>query len=129
MDRAARLLLALGAVAGAAGVVAGAFGAHALADAVTPERLATFRTGATYHLAHALATVVAALAARQGLGRAARVASWLFLAGIVLFAGSLYALVLLDLPALGAVTPLGGAAFIAGWIALALATRGAKDGG
>jgi uncharacterized membrane protein YgdD (TMEM256/DUF423 family) len=126
MDRPTRTLVALGALAGALGVAAGAFGAHALADAVPPERLATFRTGATYHLAHALAAVLAGLAAAHGLGRPARAAGWLFLAGVVLFAGSLYALVLFDLPVLGAVAPLGGVALIAGWLALAFSawTRG-----
>ena len=114
-----RALFAVGAVSGALAVAAGAFGAHALADAVSPERLATFRTGASYHLVHALATCTAALVATLVPGRAVRTAGWLFVAGTVLFAGSLYALVLLDLPVLGAVTPLGGVAFIAGWLALA----------
>jgi uncharacterized membrane protein YgdD (TMEM256/DUF423 family) len=111
------VLVALGAVAGAISVAAGAFGAHALADVVTPERVATFRTGATYGLVHSLAAVAAGLA-RPAAGRFANVAGWLFLAGVLLFSGSLYALVLLDAPALGAVTPFGGAAFIAGWLAL-----------
>lgn len=114
-----RLLLAVGAVSGAIAVATGAFGAHGLVSLVTPERLATFRTGASYHLAHALAVVLAALVAAHVPGRAVRAAGWLFIAGTVLFSGSLYALVLLDLPVLGAVTPLGGVAFIAGWLALA----------
>ncbi len=114
-----RALFVIGAVSGALAVAAGAFGAHALADAVSPERLATFRTGASYHLVHALATCLAALVAAHVPGRAVRAGGWLFVAGTVVFAGSLYALVLLDLPVLGAVTPLGGAAFIAGWLALA----------
>ena len=117
--RAGRLLVALGAASGALAVAFGAFGAHALAEAVTPERLETWRTGATYHLAHALAAVVAGLAAGGGHGRAARAAGRLFLGGTLLFSGSLYALVLTDVSALGLVTPLGGAAFIAGWLALA----------
>lgn len=130
LDRPARTLVALGAAAGALSVAAGAFGAHALADAVSPERLATFRTGATYGLAHALAAVGAGLASAQGLGRAARVAAALFLAGTLLFSGSLYALVLLDLPALGAVAPLGGLAFIGGWAMLAYASlKGKSEGG
>lgn len=116
--RYARALLTAGALAAAASVVAGAFGAHALADSVSPERLATFRTGATYGLVHALAAVVAG-AARPAVGRFATVAGWLFFAGVVLFSGSLYALVLFDLPVLGAVAPLGGTAFIAGWLAFA----------
>lgn len=118
MDRRARLFIALGAFSGALAVAAGAFGAHALADAVTPERLATFRTGAQYHLAHALALVAAGLVRVHRPSRGVEAAGWLFLGGTVLFAGSLYALVLLNAPILGAVTPLGGVAFIAGWLSL-----------
>jgi len=96
----------------------GAFGAHALEDMVTPARLETWRTAATYALGHAAPALVAsALAAWTG-ARLAHVAATLFLVGTVLFSGSLYALVLLDLPVLGAVAPLGGASFIAGWLAL-----------
>lgn len=114
-------LAAVAAAAGAVAVALGAFGAHGLEDAVSPDRLATWRTGATYHLAHAVAAALAgALAALRRSGPAAWAAR-LFLAGVVLFSGSLYALVLLDLPVLGAVAPLGGVAFIAGWAALAVA--------
>ena len=116
--RYARALLTAGAVAGAISVAAGAFGAHALTDSVTPERLATFRTGATYGLVHSLAIVVAGVA-RPTVGRHATIAGWLLFAGVVLFSGSLYALVLLDLPVMGAITPLGGICFIAGWLTLA----------
>jgi uncharacterized membrane protein YgdD (TMEM256/DUF423 family) len=106
-------LIAVGGVLGLLGVAAGAFGAHALEGAVTPERLAVFETAARYHLVHALAIVLAgAMAAWLPL---ARVAGWLFTAGIVVFAGSLYLLVLLDAGWLGAVTPIGGLAFMAGW--------------
>ena len=117
--RTARRLLALGALSGALAVAAGAFGAHALADAVTAARLETWRTAALYHAVHALATVLAGVLALHVRQRAVGVAGGLFLAGTALFSGSLYALVLADLPLLGAVTPLGGAAFIAGWLALA----------
>lgn len=111
-------------VAGALGALAvglGAFGAHALREAVPPERLGTWQTGASYHLAHALAAALAGVVAAWKGSGAAVWAGRLFLIGIVLFSGSLYALVLLDLDVLGAVTPLGGVAFIAGWIALAVA--------
>ena len=116
-----RRLLAAAAISGALGVAAGAFGAHALRAMVTPERLETWRTGASYHQLHAAVGVLAALMGRESLW--ARRAAVLFLAGTVLFAGSLYALVLLDVPWLGAVTPLGGVAFIAGWLALAWSAR------
>lgn len=116
----ARWLVALGALSGALGVAAGAFGAHALAGAVSPERLATFRTGAQYQQVHAAAMVLAGLAAAwRPAWRGAARAGWLFLAGTLLFSGSLYALVLTDTPALGAVAPLGGVAFMAGWLVLA----------
>ena len=119
MSRTPRLFLVLGAACAALAVAAGAFGAHALRDAVPPERLATWATAAHYGLAHALALVLTGLVAERAPGRLVRAAGWLFLAGIALFSGSLYALVLLDAPVLGAVTPLGGAAFIAGWGCLA----------
>lgn len=112
--------VAVGAVSAALAVAAGAFGAHALRDSVPPDRLATWQTGASYHLAHALALALAGLAGVASRGRWAGVAASLFLGGTVLFAGSLYALVLLDLPVLGAMTPLGGVALIAGWVALAV---------
>ena len=106
---------------GAVAVALGAFGAHGLEGAVSADRLATWRTGAQYHLAHALLGVVAgAFAALRGSG-AALWAARLALVGIILFSGSLYALVLLDLPVLGAVAPLGGLSFMAAWAALAVA--------
>jgi uncharacterized membrane protein YgdD (TMEM256/DUF423 family) len=113
------VLIAVGGLLGLLGVAAGAFGAHALEGGVTPERLAVFETGARYHLVHALAIVLAgAMAAWLPL---ARVAGWLFTVGIVVFAGSLYLLVLLDAAWLGAITPIGGLAFMAGWGVLAWA--------
>jgi uncharacterized membrane protein YgdD (TMEM256/DUF423 family) len=112
-------LIAVGGVLGLLGVAAGAFGAHALEGAVTPERLAVFDTAARYHLVHALAIVLAgAMAMWLPL---TRVAGWLFTLGIVVFAGSLYLLVLLDAGWLGAITPIGGLAFMAGWGVLAWA--------
>lgn len=101
------------AVLGALAVAAGAFGAHALRDAVTPERLATWQTGASYHLVHAVVLLV--LASRPA---PRRLPFALLATGVVLFSGSLYALVLLDAPRLGMITPLGGVAFIAGWLSL-----------
>lgn len=98
---------------GALGVAAGAFGAHALRGVVTPERMDTWHTASSYHLVHAVVLLVLALSAAER-----RATFGLFTAGILLFSGSLYALVLLDLPVLGAVTPLGGVAFILGWLSL-----------
>ena len=119
--RGAGRLVAVAAVVGGLMVAAGAFGAHALAGAVPADRLEVWRTAASYGQVHALAAVLAALVAGQTGARAALRAGWLFLAGVALFSGSLVALVLLDLPVLGAVTPLGGVAFLAGWGALAWA--------
>ena len=118
----ARASLVAGALAAALGVAAGAFGAHALQDAVTADRLATWRTGASYAQVHALALVLGAARPALRLGAVAA----LFLAGLLLFSGSLFALVLLDQPWLGAITPLGGLSWIAGWGLLAWrAARGA----
>lgn len=122
MTGAARRLVVAGAVLAGLCVAAGAFGAHALRDLVAPERLATWATGAQYGMLHGLAAVVAGALAAHGWPRAT-LAGWLFVAGTVLFAGSLFALVGLGVPALGAVTPLGGLAFLAGWAVLAAGAR------
>lgn len=114
-----RLFVLLGALAAALAVMTGAFGAHGLEGRVSPERLATFETGVLYHLVHALALLFAGWAATQWPEWQIHGAAYLFLTGIVLFSGSLYVLVLTDTPWLGAVTPLGGVAFIAGWLLLA----------
>lgn len=110
-----RTFIVLGAVLAGLGVAAGAFGAHGLADRVTPERLAVYETGARYQVYHALALLAVGLLARWGNGKALRAAGWLFVAGIALFSGSLYLLVLTDTPMLGAVTPFGGVAFMVAW--------------
>jgi uncharacterized membrane protein YgdD (TMEM256/DUF423 family) len=116
-----RLFGTLGALAGFAGVAFGAFGAHALRASLTPERLAVFETGTRYQLVHALALLGVALALEHRAGRALSAAGWLFAAGIVVFAGSLYALALTGVRTWGAVTPLGGLCFLAGWAALGIA--------
>jgi uncharacterized membrane protein YgdD (TMEM256/DUF423 family) len=123
-----RLFLAVGALSAAISVAAGAFGAHALKAKLPPDLLAVFHTGAQYQMYHALALLAAGWAFGRAPGGAAAAAGWLFLAGTILFSGSLYALALTGVRALGAVTPLGGVAFIAGWIALALAVLRAPRG-
>jgi uncharacterized membrane protein YgdD (TMEM256/DUF423 family) len=110
----------VGAVLGAIGVGLGAFGAHGLKSRVGPEMLAVWETAAKYHLIHALALLATAWACERWPGTGTSAAGWLFAAGIVLFSGSLYAMVLTGVRALGAITPLGGLAFIAGWLALAV---------
>jgi uncharacterized membrane protein YgdD (TMEM256/DUF423 family) len=114
-----RFLFAAGAIAALLGVALGAFGAHALRDRLTPDLLATYETGVRYHFYHALALFAAAYAGARWPAGLAGLAGWLFLAGLVLFSGSLYALALTGVRWLGAITPLGGVAFLAGWAALA----------
>src|SRR5512134_110619 len=116
----ARLALALAALLGAVAVATGAFGAHALKGRLLPEMQVIWQTAVQYHFWHALALLAVGLVMllRPDAGLAG-VAAWLFIAGIVLFSGSLYVLALTGMRALGAVTPFGGIAFIAGWIVLA----------
>jgi uncharacterized membrane protein YgdD (TMEM256/DUF423 family) len=119
---AAKLFLSLGAIAAALGVALGAFGAHALKARLSGDMLAVWQTAVQYHLWHALGLVAIGLLA-QHLPAAGpiRLAGWLILAGIVLFSGSLYVLAASGARWLGAVTPLGGACFIVGWLVLAFA--------
>ncbi len=112
-----------GAILGAIGVAAGAFGAHAVANSVTPERLKAFETAARYHQIHAIAIVAVGLIGAAWPSSKVKMAGYLFLSGIILFSGSLYMLVLTDTGWLGAVTPFGGLALISGWCALAWAMK------
>jgi uncharacterized membrane protein YgdD (TMEM256/DUF423 family) len=122
MTPTARLLLLLGSVNGGLAVILGAFGAHALRARLDPAMMEVYHTGSQYHFYHALALVaLAALATRLPDSDALRWSGWLMTIGIVLFSGSLYLLAVTGIRWLGAVTPLGGLAFIAAWGALALA--------
>jgi uncharacterized membrane protein YgdD (TMEM256/DUF423 family) len=114
-----RRFFALGSLSALIGVAAGAFGAHALKARLPPELLIAFETGVRYQLVHSLALLAVAWAVVRWPGRATTFAGVLFLAGIVLFSGSLYALALTGSRTLGIVTPFGGVAFIAGWASLA----------
>ncbi len=105
-------------ILGAAGVVLGAFGAHVLRARLTPEQLASWGTAVDYHLLHALAVLALGLYASAG-GRSVALPAGLWSVGIVLFAGSIYALVLGGPRWLGPVTPLGGLCLVAGWLAAA----------
>jgi len=107
-----------GAVLAFVGVAAGAFGAHALRGRLAPEMLVVFETGVRYQLVHALALILAGMALSRTPRPALRVAGALFLAGTVAFSGSLYALALSGVRLWGAVTPLGGLALLAGWVAM-----------
>ena len=116
-----RTLLLAGAVAGFIAVAFGAFGAHGLRSRLSPDMLAVFETGVRYHMYHALALLLTAALAGRADSRAVVAAGWLFVAGIVLFSGSLYLLAVTGITGLGAITPFGGVAFLAGWICLAVA--------
>ena len=102
------------------GVVLGAFGAHGLRARVTPDMLAVFETGVRYHLIHALGLLAVAWAASRWPNAWIGAAGWLFAAGIVVFSGSLYILAISGVRWWGAVTPIGGVCFLAGWAALAV---------
>ena len=113
-----------GAVLGGLAVAAGAFGAHSLRDRLDARAMANFQTAAQYQMFHALALIAVGLLIASGRGgSAAQVAGWSFLAGTLVFSGSLYVLVLAGLPWLGAITPIGGVLLIVGWVALAVAAR------
>jgi uncharacterized membrane protein YgdD (TMEM256/DUF423 family) len=116
-----RTMLFVGALAAFLGVALGAFGAHGLRGRLSPEMLAVFETGVRYQMYHALALVTTSLVMARMTGWLVATAAWCFVAGILLFSGSLYALALTGVTILGAVTPLGGLAFLAGWACLALA--------
>lgn len=111
--------IALGALNAALAVAAGAFAAHALRERLDARSLEVFEVGARYQMYHALAMVGVGILASSGAVRGALTAGWLFQAGIVLFSGSLYALALTGVRGLGVITPLGGIAFLAGWLWLA----------
>ncbi len=125
--RTQRLASVAGALYGASGVAAGAFGAHGLRERLAPDLLAVFETAARYQMLHALALLAAASVARQWPGRWADGAAWLLGIGIVLFSGSLYLLVFTGERLFGAVTPLGGILLILGWLAMALAPLRSRD--
>lgn len=111
----------LGAVSAFLAVAAGAFGAHALRDSLPADRLQVFETAARYQMFHALALLVCGLATFGAGASAAQWAGRLFVAGTVLFSGSLYVLAASGVRGWGAVTPFGGVAWLAGWVALAVA--------
>jgi uncharacterized membrane protein YgdD (TMEM256/DUF423 family) len=118
-----RLFFGLGALSAFVAVAAGAFGAHALRARLSPEYLAIFETAARYQMFHALGLLAVAWAVTRWPGTLPVWAGWLFVAGTMLFSGSLYLLALTGARWWGAVTPLGGFAFLAGWICLLITAR------
>ena len=121
-----RLFFGLGALSAGLAVALGAFATHGLRSRVSAEALATFETGARYHMYHALALLAVAWACARWPSAWTSAAGWLFVAGTLLFSGSLYLLAVTGVRALGAITPLGGLAFILGWLALAWAAWTAR---
>jgi len=111
----------VGALMGFVGVGLGAFGAHALRGRLSPEMLAIFETAVRYQMYHAIALLAVAAMMSKVDGRSVVIAGWSFIAGILIFSGSLYALALTGVTMLGAITPIGGLALLAGWVALAIA--------
>jgi uncharacterized membrane protein YgdD (TMEM256/DUF423 family) len=116
---AARPFFLLGAGFAFLAVTLGAFGSHSLKAVLAPEMLAVFETGVRYQMYHALALFAVGWAAHQYPQASFHIAGWLFAAGIILFSGSLYVLALSGVRWLGAITPLGGLCFLAGWGTLA----------
>ena len=115
-----RTFLLVGSVFGFLGVAFGAFGAHALRSRLSSDMLAVFETGVRYQMYHAFAIlIVAAAIGRLGPVPLLAAAGWIFAAGIVLFSGSLYVLALSGIATFGAITPIGGLLFLAGWAVLA----------
>lgn len=123
-----RTFFVIGALSALLAVAAGAFGAHGLRGVLEPRWLETFETGARYQMVHALALLVLAVAAGRSPGGLWAASGWLFVAGTVLFSGSLYILSLTGARWLGAITPLGGLCFLAGWACAAAAALRSATG-
>jgi uncharacterized membrane protein YgdD (TMEM256/DUF423 family) len=115
-----RLFFGVGCVSASIAVILGAFGAHALRGRIVPDMLGAFEIGVRYQMYHALALLAVGWAVTRWPGPWPVRAGWLFAVGTLLFSGSLYALALSGMRWLGAVTPLGGLAFLAGWTCLLL---------
>jgi uncharacterized membrane protein YgdD (TMEM256/DUF423 family) len=109
----------MGAIAAGIAVILGAFGAHGLKSRVDPELLVVFETGVRYQMYHALALLAVGLARAHWPTTTISLAGWFFLAGILIFSGSLYLMTATGERWLGAITPIGGVAFIIGWVLLA----------
>ena len=117
-----KLFVVLGSLNALLAVALGAFGAHGLKNKVSADMLTVWQTGVQYHMFHALGLILLGILIHL-LPQAAqlRISGWLMLSGVVLFSGSLYVMVLSDVRALGMVTPLGGIAFLLGWLLMAFA--------
>ncbi|MCP3907360.1 MAG: DUF423 domain-containing protein [Oceanicoccus sp.] len=118
----AKTLLIIAAISGLLAVAIGAFGAHGLKGRVTTDLMAVYQTGVQYHFYHTLALLLVGILMLQFPEVSLLTwTGWLFIAGIIIFSGSLYVMALTGIKWLGAITPIGGVAFIAGWLAMAIA--------
>ncbi|HEY9033533.1 MAG TPA: DUF423 domain-containing protein [Pseudomonadales bacterium] len=123
----AYLFVQLAAISGLMAVALGAFGAHALKGRLTADMQAVYQTAVSYHFIHTLALLAVALLMLQlGKSTALMLSALAFVAGILVFSGSLYLLSVTGIRWLGAITPVGGVAFMLGWLALLLAMTGAR---
>lgn len=121
MNSIARLFLSIGAISGALAVMLGAFGAHGLKEKLSEKMLANYMTGVEYHFYHTFAILAVGLLAMHFQSRALAGSGWAFVIGIAIFSGSLYAMAPTGITKLGMITPIGGLAFIIGWILLGVA--------
>jgi uncharacterized membrane protein YgdD (TMEM256/DUF423 family) len=121
MNATAKLFLTLGSISGGLAVMIGAFGAHGLKDKLTEKMLANYMTGVEYHFYHTFALLAVGLLAMHFQPRLLSASGWSFTIGILIFSGSLYVMAMTGITRLGAITPIGGLLFIAGWVLLAAA--------
>ena len=121
MNSIAKLFLSIGSISGALAVMIGAFGAHGLKDKLSEKMLANYMTGVEYHFYHTLALLIVGVIALHNPTRSLAASGWAFTIGILIFSGSLYVLAMTGITKLGAITPIGGLAFIVGWVLLAVA--------
>ena len=123
-----RKFMIIASVFGFAGVALGAFGAHTLKWEISSELLAVFETGVRYQMYHAFALFAAGYFLQSTHGTKFEIAAWLFVAGVVLFSGSLYVLAMTGIRSFGIITPLGGLSFLGGWLMITLGFFGRNAG-
>lgn len=120
-----RMFFVVGALFAFMGVAAGAFGAHGLKSHLSAEMLSVFEVGVRYQMYHAFALIAAAWAQSKWPSALVMTGGWLFVVGTILFSGSLYLLSITGMKWLGMITPMGGVAFLAGWVCLAWSVKNA----
>jgi len=113
-------ILTIAAVSGLLAVMLGAFGAHVLKKMISPEMLETYKTGVQYHFYHTFALLAVGILMHFNSSKTLKWSGWLFIAGIILFSGSLYMLSITGIKALGIITPFGGVIWIVAWMLLAV---------